>query len=322
MKLKKTPVLLLLLALLGGGIVLIQEQTRPSLDSQQTQSDSGFNFQESDVAAFTLKTPDEILSFVRQRHTVVEPDPTPTSSPTATSSPAATSSPSSSTSAPTASPIPSPTTGSASSASPSPPSTTASPGKPNEKSQTPEKIGQETEKIDAQTAAGNQKTAQNSGSNAPSPAPTAPSPESTVKPTVKPAPAPTAEATNWEMRSPKVVPASDASVAFLLNLLTTAKPSKTFTAPRAKLADYGLDQPTAEIEITLQDQRTHRLVLGKPDFSRTSLYAQIDPPADATTKDVAIALLPIEFENAINRPLAEWQNLPAKSPAPSQSPKP
>jgi len=112
--------------------------------------------------------------------------------------------------------------------------------------------------------------------------------------------------TIWQMISPNQAPANDASVAYLLNAIASAKSATPLTVPTVKQAEFGFDSPLATVELTLKNSKTHRLVLGKPDFNRTSLYAQIDPQPGT---DLKVFLVPLDFENAVNRPLSEWQQV-------------
>ena len=120
----------------------------------------------------------------------------------------------------------------------------------------------------------------------------------------------------WQMTSPNQVRANDASVAYLLNAIASANSATPLTAPTAKQAEFGFDSPLATVELTLKDSKTHRLILGKPNFNRTSLYAQIDPQPGSELK---IFLVSLDFENAVNRPLSEWQQV-ATMPTPKAPP--
>lgn len=111
----------------------------------------------------------------------------------------------------------------------------------------------------------------------------------------------------WQMKEPKDTPASSASVAFLLNLLETGKSSRTFSVPTTQLAEYGLTQPSSAVSITLKNAEIHQLILGKPDFNRTYLYALVDPPAKSKG-NVNVLLVPPDFANAVNRQLSEWHS--------------
>lgn len=111
----------------------------------------------------------------------------------------------------------------------------------------------------------------------------------------------------WLMKAPTQGPASEASVAYLLNLLVTAKSDRTLTALSSQRREFGLDQPLAIVEVKLNNQETHQLALGGPDFNHSVLYAQADPPAK-TAQDLKVVLVPTAFENAVNRPLSEWRS--------------
>lgn len=108
----------------------------------------------------------------------------------------------------------------------------------------------------------------------------------------------------WQL-APNKTPASDASVSYLMNLLVKGKSDRAIQVPVAQLQEYGLDQPQATIEVKLKNQTTHQLILGKPDFNRNFLYAQADPVKP--TGNVNVLLVSTDFENAVNRPLAEWK---------------
>ncbi|MEO0935130.1 MAG: DUF4340 domain-containing protein [Cyanobacteria bacterium J06641_2] len=125
--------------------------------------------------------------------------------------------------------------------------------------------------------------------------------------------------TKWLMKSPENVPANDGTVAYLLNLLETEKTERSVSTPPSELAEFGLKQPQATIDITLNNQKTHKLVLGKPSFDNRFVYAQNN---FATTPDGNFEVVSVsqKFENAIKRSLSEWkavENNPSPSPSPS-----
>jgi len=127
----------------------------------------------------------------------------------------------------------------------------------------------------------------------------------------------------WQMKMPKDGPASNAAVGFLLNLLVQGKSDRTFSVPatQTQLQEYGLDKPSATIKVQLKNQQTHWLILGKPDFNRSFLYAQVDPQPQ-TSRSLKVLLVPIDFEYAVNRPLSEWQSQPETPEIPKPSPTP
>lgn len=134
----------------------------------------------------------------------------------------------------------------------------------------------------------------------------------------------------WQMLEPEKTAASDPSIAFLLDLIATGKTQRVLNVPASDREQFGLHQPLATIDLTLKNQQTHRLVIGEYDFNRSFLYAQADPPTsteptppepDATLK---LLLVSPNFDNAVNRPLAEWKQAAnaqkSDSPTPSATP--
>lgn len=111
---------------------------------------------------------------------------------------------------------------------------------------------------------------------------------------------------NWQMTTPEQVPAEDAAVAYLLNLLATGRSDRTLTIPTEQREEFGLHQPLATIEVTLDNQETHKLIVGGYDFSRNFLYAQVDPPTE-TVENLEVSLISPDFDNAVNRPFGEWK---------------
>lgn len=106
----------------------------------------------------------------------------------------------------------------------------------------------------------------------------------------------------WQMQSPTQAPANDASVAYLLNLLATGTSERSLPVSANQRGEFGLDQPLAIVDVKLNNNETHQLILGKPNFNRSFLYAQADPRAS----QAQVLLVSTNFENAVNRPLSEW----------------
>ncbi|MDX2098141.1 MAG: DUF4340 domain-containing protein [Leptolyngbyaceae cyanobacterium bins.59] len=112
-------------------------------------------------------------------------------------------------------------------------------------------------------------------------------------------------ASSWTMEQPKSGAANDATIAYLLSLLASGQATSQVSVPTNRLDEFGLVKPTATITVTLDNQQTHRLVLGKANFNRSALYAQADPKEGAGEQN--ILSVSTAFEDAINRPVAEWQ---------------
>lgn len=138
--------------------------------------------------------------------------------------------------------------------------------------------------------------------------------------------------TPWDMVSPKNTLASDASISFLLNLLTTESSESTVSVAREELANFGLDTPTTAIEITLADGTHHKLLLGNQDFSNSFLYSIVESDPQETPGDAAqsaerssppeantvdVRLVTNQFEFGVNRQLEEWTYTPPPEPSPS-----
>jgi len=111
---------------------------------------------------------------------------------------------------------------------------------------------------------------------------------------------------SWLMKAPTRTPASAPAVSYLMDLLVKGN-ERTIQVPATQLQEYGLDQPQATIGVKLKNQQTHQLILGKPNFNHSFLYAQADPPAKLTG-NVNVLLVSTDFENAVNRPLSEWKS--------------
>ncbi|NEP56988.1 MAG: DUF4340 domain-containing protein [Symploca sp. SIO2G7] len=110
----------------------------------------------------------------------------------------------------------------------------------------------------------------------------------------------------WQMKKPKNTLANDAAISFLLNLLAKGESDRTISATADKLEEYGLDQPSATIEVGIKGEKVHKLALGKPDFNKSFLYAQVDP-SQQKSEELSVLLVPIDFEYAVNRPMSEWE---------------
>jgi len=116
---------------------------------------------------------------------------------------------------------------------------------------------------------------------------------------------------DWNLTAPEQIPASDGAVAFLLNLLATGDRRDSFSIPSSpeRLAEFGLDQPTAQVDVTLADDTTRSLTLGDSNFDDSGLYAartltSSQPPDSESTE---VFLIDSSLEPALLRPLEEWR---------------
>ncbi|NJL87449.1 MAG: DUF4340 domain-containing protein [Leptolyngbyaceae cyanobacterium SM1_1_3] len=114
----------------------------------------------------------------------------------------------------------------------------------------------------------------------------------------------------WQMTEPENTQAEPAAIAFLLNLLRTESARETLNITSAEQADFGFDPPAATVEFALADGTTHTLTLGTTAFSGDAVYGLIDAEAVPLPEDageIAVQVVPIDFVNAVNRPVEEWQ---------------
>ncbi|OUL35181.1 hypothetical protein BV372_11675 [Nostoc sp. T09] len=116
----------------------------------------------------------------------------------------------------------------------------------------------------------------------------------------------------WLLKFPVSEPANDAIVSYLMDLLVKGKSDRSLSIPPSQKADFGLDQPQATINISLKNQQSHQLLLGKPNFNRSFLYAQADPTVKPDG-NIDVLLVSTDFENAVNRDISEWKQPAANS---------
>ncbi len=143
---------------------------------------------------------------------------------------------------------------------------------------------------------------------------------------------------SWQMVQPEQGPASEASVVYLLNALVTEESSRRLPLGDSEAADFGFDAPLATVDITLDEEQTHRLTLGDYNFSNQFIYALVDPQAGieeagdeageaASAEDSGarldselVHLVSTNFDTAVNRPLEDWRAVPDSEASPESSP--
>ena len=108
----------------------------------------------------------------------------------------------------------------------------------------------------------------------------------------------------WQMQ-PQNVPANDAAVSFLLDLLVQGNSDRSFTISPNQKSEYGLEQPSARIQIELKNKEKHELILGNTNFDNQFIYAQVDPSSQ--NDQLTVNLVSINFQYAVDRELEEWK---------------
>lgn len=111
----------------------------------------------------------------------------------------------------------------------------------------------------------------------------------------------------WQMKQPEDVPASDATVSFLVDLLVRGDRDRAFTVPVSQLDQYGLDNPQTKITVELNNNQTHQIVLGRSNINDKSLYAQTDLSQKTNNQETEILLVPKNWQYAVERNLQEWK---------------
>ena len=86
----------------------------------------------------------------------------------------------------------------------------------------------------------------------------------------------------------------------------SGRSKKNLTASLEKRKEYELNPPLATIEITMNNGKIHKIILGKSEFSGNYIYAQVNPP-QAETENQTVMLVSKNFEYAVDRSLEEWQ---------------
>lgn len=128
----------------------------------------------------------------------------------------------------------------------------------------------------------------------------------------------------WKMEQPESsepVEASEAALSFLVNLLIDSQSDRAFTTEASQLKEYGLEQGFTVITIQLKNGKSHRLLLGNPDFKGDFLYSLVDPDQPPSSA-VKITLVSRSFQDLINRDVNEWKKADNNPTPVPESPKP
>jgi hypothetical protein len=111
----------------------------------------------------------------------------------------------------------------------------------------------------------------------------------------------------WQMKKPEDVPASDATVSFLVDLLVRGERDRAFTIPISQLKEYGLDNPQTKISVELNNGQMHQIFLGQANINDKSLYAQTDLSQKTNNQEAEILLVPKNWQYAVQRDVQEWK---------------
>jgi hypothetical protein len=81
---------------------------------------------------------------------------------------------------------------------------------------------------------------------------------------------------NWQIEQPKAYNADQSSVSGLLSSLSTLNSERVVEDKAADLKQYGLDQPTAELDVTEKDNKSQKLLIGDDTPAGGDVYAKLD----------------------------------------------
>lgn len=110
----------------------------------------------------------------------------------------------------------------------------------------------------------------------------------------------------WQMTQPEKFTASDASMAFLLNLFNQAQNTVEIPFTKEKQEEYGLAKSNYKIQWRLKNGDEYQMILGKSNFNDTQIYAEVIFPDSVKTKQ-NIFLVSKSFQYAIERDFDEWK---------------
>jgi len=110
----------------------------------------------------------------------------------------------------------------------------------------------------------------------------------------------------WMMITPEKTRASDAAIAFLLNLFPSAQKKIELLATDNLRQEYGINANSPIITITLEGRDRYQIILGKPNFDDTQIYAEVIFP-DEDGIPAQIYLISKSFQYALERDFEEWK---------------
>jgi hypothetical protein len=83
-------------------------------------------------------------------------------------------------------------------------------------------------------------------------------------------------ADNWAIAEPKAMPADKEAVNSLTSSVATLNADRLIDEHPANLAQFGLDSPREEVDLTLKDGKTDKLLLGADTPSGSDSYAKLE----------------------------------------------
>ena len=115
------------------------------------------------------------------------------------------------------------------------------------------------------------------------------------------------ESSPWQMTQPQNLVASEAAMAFLVNLFPQAEKTIELQITNAEQKKvYGLENSPRQIQVTLNNGDRYVMILGGDNFNQTQIYAEVIFPEQLQDKS-SIFLVSKSFQYAIERNFDEWK---------------
>ncbi len=111
---------------------------------------------------------------------------------------------------------------------------------------------------------------------------------------------------SWQIKQPKNMPANNGRVAFLTDLLINGAKQRSFWVDPGRLAQYGLHSPATKIIVSLDNNQTYQLALGKSGIEENTIYAQIISPLQDRA-EVEVLLISKNWQYAVDPDLKAWK---------------
>lgn len=110
----------------------------------------------------------------------------------------------------------------------------------------------------------------------------------------------------WLMTNPEKTKASEAAIAFLLNLFPSAQKKIELLATDSLRKEYGINDKSPVITITISGGDRYQIILGNSNFDNTQIYAEVIFP-QKNNQSPQIYLLSKSFQYALERDFSEWK---------------
>lgn len=106
------------------------------------------------------------------------------------------------------------------------------------------------------------------------------------------------EGGTWKMKKPSESPASENEITSLLSSLESLRASEFVDDPVADPAKYGLQTPSAEVDLTLEKGLQQKIIFGNKDSAQ--IYSRVEgTPGIAKVSD--------SFSDTFNKKLEDWR---------------